>query len=127
MLSTSDRSKDLGKRGEALAWNFLRKLGYELLEKNYRTRFGEIDIVARKDGVIVFLEVKTRRDHRFGMPEEAVDWKKRRKLTGLAEAYLQAKRLENRAARFDILSVTWDGLGEPSFSLLPDAFGLEAG
>lgn len=112
----------LGERGEALAWNFLKRQGYSILEKNYRTRFGEIDVIARKKDVLVFLEVKTRRSHAFGLPLEAVDWKKRQKLIRVAEAYLQAKRLENRAARFDILSVTWDGRSEPDFSLLEDAF-----
>lgn len=115
----------LGERGEALAWNFLRKRGYSLLEKNYRNRLGEIDVIAEKDGTLVFLEVKTRRHHHFGLPEEAVDWKKRRKLAQLAQSFLQSKKMENRAARFDILSITWDGVGEPQFSLLEDAFSLE--
>ena len=115
----------LGERGEALAWNFLRKQGYSLLEKNYRTRFGELDVIARKGGVLVFLEVKTRRDHTFGVPAESVDWKKRQKLIRVAEAYLQVKGLENRAARFDVLSVTWDGRSEPHFSLLEDAFAVD--
>lgn len=115
----------LGERGEALAWNFLRKRGYSILERNYRTRFGEMDVVARKDGVLIFLEVKTRRDHRFGLPSEAVDWKKRRRLTRVAYTYLQSRGLEDNAARFDILSVTWDGSREPQFSLLEDAFPAE--
>lgn len=115
----------LGERGETLAWNFLRKRGYSFLEKNYRNRLGELDGVAEKEGTIVFLEVKTRRHHHFGLPEEAVDWKKRRKLVQLAQSFLQEKKMENRAARFDILSVTWDGVGEPEFSLFEDAFGME--
>ena len=115
----------LGERGEALAWGFLKREGYDILEKNFRTRFGEIDIIAEKAGTLVFLEVKTRRNTRFGLPEEAVDWKKRQKLGRMAEAFLQNKRLENRPARFDILSVVWDGTGEPRFSLLEDAFTLE--
>ena len=117
----------LGERGEALAWNFLRNRGYSIVEKNYRTRFGEMDVVARKDGVLVFIEVKTRRDHRFGLPLEAVDWKKRRKLTLVAQCYLQSRKLENKPARFDILSVTWNGTGEPRFSLLEDAFPAAEG
>lgn len=115
----------LGPRGEALAWNFLRKRGYALLEKNYRTRFGEIDVIASKKSAIVFLEVKTRRNHRFGLPEEAIDWRKREKIIRVAEAYLQSKRLDHREARFDILSVTWDGTREPEFSLLENAFALD--
>ena len=115
----------LGERGEALAWNFLVKRGYTLLEKNYRTRFGEVDVIARKDGSLVFLEIKTRRNHDYGTPEEAVDWRKRQKLARVAQSYLQAKRLENQAARFDVLSVNWDGRQEPQFLLLEDAFSLE--
>ena len=115
----------IGERGEALAWNFLRKQGYTILEKNYRTRFGELDVIARKGGIVVFLEVKTRRDERFGLPAEAVDWRKRQKLIRSAEAYLQAGRLENQPARFDIVSIQWDGRSEPQFSLIEDAFLLE--
>ena len=115
----------LGARGEALAWGFLKRQGYSLIEKNYRTRFGEIDIVAEKEGTLVFLEVKTRRTTRFGLPEESVDWRKRHKLGRMAEAFIQTKKLENRPARFDILSIVWDGAGEPRFSLLEDAFPLE--
>jgi putative endonuclease len=115
----------LGERGEALAWNYLRKQGYEIIEKNFRTCFGEIDVVARKQGTIVFVEVKTRSNHRFGLPEEAIDWKKRRKLVQVAQAFLQAKRLEESPARFDILSLTWEGAGEPRFALIEDAFTLE--
>lgn len=115
----------LGKRGEALAWNFLRKQGYSLLEKNYRTPFGEVDLIARKGKVLVFIEVKTRRDHRFGAPAEAVDWRKRQKLIQVAQNFLQEKGLENQAARFDILSIMWDGIQEPRFELTPDAFSLE--
>ena len=115
----------LGERGESLAWNFLRKQGYSILEKNYRTRLGEIDVIASRDGAIIFLEVKTRRNHHFGLPEEAIDWRKRQKISRVAEAYLQTKGLENREARFDILSVTWDGIEEPHFLLLENAFALE--
>ena len=116
----------LGSRGEALAWNFLRKQGYRLLEKNYRTRFGEVDVIAQKDNFVVFLEVKTRRDHQFGAPEESIDWRKQQKLSRVAQAYLQTRKLENRPARFDVLSVTWDGVTEPRFFLIQDAFTVEA-
>ena len=116
----------LGERGGALAWNFLRKRGYSLLEKNYRTRFGEIDVIARKEGVTVFVEVKTRRDTSFGRPEEAVGPRKQAKMIQCAQAFLQAKGLEDRPARFDVLSLLWDGKNEPQFSLLEDTIVLEA-
>lgn len=116
----------MGKRGEALAWNYLRKQGYFLLEKNFRTRFGEIDIIARKQGVVVFIEIKTRRDTSFGFPEEAVDARKQAKMIRCAQAYLQARGMEERPVRFDVLSVLWDGKHEPQFSLLEDTIMIEA-
>lgn len=115
----------LGERGEALAWNFLKKMGYAILEKNYRTRFGEIDVIAVKDDSLIFIEIKTRRNHHFGLPAEAVDWRKRQKMIRVAESYLQQKKMENREARFDILSITWDGTTEPHFEILDNAFSLE--
>jgi len=116
---------ELGKRGEALAWNFLRKRGCSILEKNFRTRFGEIDVIAQREGTVIFIEVKTRRNENFGAPSEAVDWRKRQRLARAAEAFLQTRNLEDRPTRFDILSVIWDGAGEPQFSILEDAFSLE--
>ncbi len=115
----------LGARGEALAWNFLKKSGYSIVEKNYRTRFGEMDVIAEKEGSLIFIEIKTRRNHHFGLPAEAVDWRKRRKMIQVAESYLQQKKMENREARFDILSITWDGTTEPHFEILDHAFSLE--
>ena len=115
----------LGARGEALAWNFLKKSGYSIVEKNYRTRFGEMDVIAEKEGAVIFIEIKTRRNHQFGLPAEAVDWRKRQKMIRVAESYLQQKKMENREARFDILSITWDGTTEPHFEILDNAFSLE--
>lgn len=108
-----------------MAWNFLRKQGYAILEKNHRTRFGEVDVIARQGETLVFLEVKTRRDDRLGRPEESVDWRKQKKLVQVAQSYLQANGLEERPARFDVLSVLWDGTGEPEFSLIQDAFMVD--
>ena len=118
-------SLNLGPRGEALAWNFLRKQGYSILEKNYRIRLGEIDVIARKKEWIAFIEVKTRLDHQFGTPGESINWRKQRKLTRVAQTYLQAKGLENQPSRFDVLSITWNGTGEPVFDLLEDAFTVD--
>lgn len=120
----SDLQK-LGPRGEGLAWNFLRRQGYTIVERNYRTRYGEVDVVARQGETLVFLEVKTRRDLRLGRPEESVDWSKRQKLIRVAQSYLQAHDLEDRPARFDVLSILWDGTGEPEFSLIQDAFMVD--
>ena len=78
----------LGKEGEALAVSFCRKKGYRILEKNYRTVFGEIDIIARDGEMIVFIEVKTRTDDTFGYPFEAVDARKREKIRKVALCFM---------------------------------------
>lgn len=102
----------LGKTGEALASNYLKKRGYYILAKNYRTKMGEIDIVARDGACLVFVEVKTRQSDAYGLPEESVTIKKMRKLTRLAQLYIRNKRLYNMEARFDIVSI-----------LIPNRFG----
>lgn len=120
----SDWAK-LGSRGEVLAWNFLRKNGYTLVEKNFRTRFGEIDVVTKRGEYWVFVEIKTRRNANFGFPEEAVDRKKQRRLTSAAEAFLEKRHLGDPPVRFDVLTVTWDGVREPQFLIVEDAFQCE--
>ncbi len=80
-----------GERGEALAAKLLAKKGYEILERNYRTRYGEIDLVARRESTLVFVEVKTRRGTGFGDPLEAVTPRKRERVRMMAEQYLAKK------------------------------------
>lgn len=72
--------KRFGYKGEDLAADFLRRKGYDIVAVNYTTSFGEIDIVARYKGTTVFVEVKSRRSERFGVPAEAVHYRKRKKL-----------------------------------------------
>ncbi|HNV86420.1 MAG TPA: YraN family protein [Candidatus Omnitrophota bacterium] len=95
----------LGARGEEFAAEYLRKLKYRILEKNYRCSLGEIDLVCRQGKRIVFVEVKTRTSSDFGMPEEAVTEAKKRKIFRLAEWYLAEKHLENREVSFEVLSL----------------------
>lgn len=98
----------LGKDGEELAIRFLKKKGYIIVERNYRTPFGEIDIIAKDGEVVVFAEVKTRADETFGRPFEAVDWKKKDKIRKVALSFL--KRLKKEPpARFDVLSISTEG------------------
>jgi len=100
-----DRRKELGKKGEIVAANFLRKRGYEIVERNYRSRAGEIDIIAREKGDIVFIEVKTRRSSNFGLPQEAVSYRKQRRLTKIALSYLTYHRLRGVNCRFDVVGI----------------------
>jgi putative endonuclease len=101
---TLDRKKT-GKSGEELAVSFLKKKGYTIVERNYRCVFGEIDIVARHRGDIVFIEVKSRKSDDFGNPEEAVGFKKQRKISQIALNYLNEKHLDDHDARFDVVAI----------------------
>jgi putative endonuclease len=110
----------LGKEGEALAVRFLRKQGFRIVGKNYRTPFGEIDIVAEDGGVLVFVEVKTRSGDAFGSPFEAVDQRKREKIKKVALCYMKKIKKEPQA-RFDVLSIDVQG-GREKIDHIKDAF-----
>jgi putative endonuclease len=99
--------RQLGDRGEDLAAAALKKQGYQILERNFNTPMGEIDLVARHQGCLVFIEVKTRKSLRFGPPEEAVTAAKQRRLQRLAEYYMKDKRLKEQPLRFDVVAVTF--------------------
>jgi putative endonuclease len=100
--------KKLGNRGEKIAAKFLRKQGYRIIEKNYHSRLGEIDIVAKENESIVFVEVKTRCSTDFGLPEEALSYDKRRRLSKLALGYLAHRRIKDTNCRFDVVSILMD-------------------
>ncbi len=99
-------NKNLGRKGERLAEEFLVRHGYRVIDRNYRTRRGEIDIVCERGGCVVFVEVKTRRNLAFGQPQEAVDARKRRKMLQIATSYLAQKSLGGkRDCRFDVITI----------------------
>lgn len=97
--------KSLGRRGEDMACAALKRRGYRIVDRNVRLSTGELDIIARHRGVIVFIEVKTRSSDAFGSPADAVGPDKRRRLTRLAFEWLQANDLTDSAARFDVVAV----------------------
>ena len=100
------RAKDgRGRFGEDVAARYLGELGYELLDRNWRCPHGELDIVARHDGTLVFVEVKTRSSVDFGLPAEAVGRVKAQRLRVLAAAWLTAHRPAYGELRFDVVSV----------------------
>lgn len=105
MASPINRHITTGRHGEQLAQQFLQGQGYILLETNYRFKRAEIDVIARKDNLLVFAEVKTRTSDMFGFPEEAVDSRKEKMLLDAAEAYILAMEWK-QDVRFDIISVT---------------------
>lgn len=114
-------TKRLGAAGEALARTFLRRKGYRILDANYRSARGEIDIVCRDRGTVVFVEVKSRSSTDYGLPGEAVNARKQDKLRQLAQSYLIERRLEQSAVRFDVLSIVFDG-GAAEVEHIPGAF-----
>ncbi len=98
----------IGKTGEDLACRELRRRGYEILTRRYRTRLGEIDIVAREGRTIVFVEVKTRTSASFGAPSEAVTALKQRRVWLMASDYLHRQGWNDRACRFDVIRAAFD-------------------
>ncbi|HKZ46725.1 MAG TPA: YraN family protein [Thermodesulfobacteriota bacterium] len=96
----------VGKQGESLATEFLRKNGYRIVENNFRNRYGEIDIIAIEGKTIVFIEVKTKTNSKFGPPKMAVDLRKQRQISKAALAYLTQKRMNNNPARFDVVGIS---------------------
>jgi putative endonuclease len=113
----------LGKKGEDAAADFLRNSGRRILHRNYRTKFGEIDIIALDIDTVCFVEVKTRRSEKFGPPHEAVIGSKQKQISRVAVYYLKNLGALDRKARFDIVSVTFEG-GQPHCELLKNAFDL---
>ena len=112
MCSRSTRS--LGKYGEDLACKYLQAQGYAILARNFRCRrYGEVDIVANKDGVLSFIEVKTRCSQRYGKPVEAVTLAKQRKIYRVAQYYLQCAGLMSRIPMlsFDVVEIIIEGAG----------------
>ena len=95
--------KDIGNFGERAAEKYLRKNGYQILDRNYYIRGGEIDIIAKKNTYTVFVEVKTRRNEHFGTPSEAVTYNKKMRMTKAASVYLMYK--EETDVRFDVMEV----------------------
>ena len=113
---------ELGQHGERIAARYLTDHGLRLLDRNWRCREGELDIVARDEDVIVFCEVKTRREVGFGHPVEAVTHTKQRRLRLLAQRWLAAHDEHARDLRFDVVGVLVRGAGPAVVTHLPAAF-----
>lgn len=94
-----------GERGESVALAYLESLGYTLVERNFQTRYGEIDLILRDGGTLVFCEVKLRRSVSFGEPVEAVNAAKQNKLRLVAEEYLVEREPEFEEVRFDVVGI----------------------
>lgn len=104
--------KRLGDEGEKAAFEYIEKNGLEVIEKNYRCRFGEVDIIAKDGEYIAFIEVKTRTTDFFGMPCEAVNIKKQRSIIKSGLAYMRANHLKEAFIRLDIIEILGDIVNE---------------
>ena len=98
--------------------------GYAIVACNYKNYLGEIDIIAKEKQTLCFVEVKSRSSAAFGLPKEAVDARKQRKISQVAVTYLKERQLLNQACRFDVLSVLKDTHNQSQFELIKDAFSL---
>ena len=115
--------KELGRRGEEVAFRFLKKKGYRIIEKNYVCKMGEMDIIAKEKDTLVFIEVKTRTSMEFGPPQLAVNSSKQKQLSKVALNYLNEKRLIDVKARFDVVAILLRPEKE-EIELIKDAFDL---
>ena len=118
--------KALGRDGEALAAAYLRHLGYRILEKNYRCRQGEVDLIVEKAKTVTFVEVKTRRSVDAVSPRELVTFPKQRHISKAAQHFLAARRWKEVNADFGVLIVDLSG-PKPTFEWIPQAFDLAWG
>lgn len=112
---------DTGKKGEQLASEWMLQKGFRLIEKNWRYRHCEIDIIATKNDTLHFIEVKTRRSQRFGLPEQSVSLKKMERMTRAAAEYLRQQPQWKRV-QYDIISIEIVDRNEPRFFLIEDVF-----
>jgi len=97
-----------GAIGEDVAVEYLKKKGYNILQRNYRFNHGEIDIIAEDGNVLVFVEVKARRSKKFGEPEDAVTPRKRDKIRATADGYLFENNIDDKECRFDVLAIVYE-------------------
>ena len=119
---TKERQK-LGREGEELARRFLLSKGYKIVKRNFRTTFGEIDLIAYQKKVLAFIEVRTKTSSNFGTPEESISLGKKKKISRVASFYLKAKRLKENEidCRFDVVCITRTPF---TIKLFKDAFQI---
>lgn len=115
--------QSLGKKGESIAIDYLRRQGYTILGKNFRFDRAEIDVIAKDKDILVFVEVKTRRSGSLGDPEDAVTMRKRSQLIKAAQGYLYQSSLSDVECRFDVISIK-ESNGKTVISHYKDAFGI---
>ena len=117
----SNERQQVGIEGESLACARLESLGYHIIERRYRSRFGEIDIVADDAGTVVFVEVKTKTNDNFGDPVEEVTAQKQRQIASMGQEYATYRCPPNMPCRFDVVAVDLSVV-PPKITVYQDAF-----
>ncbi len=122
MFNKKKTTTVIGRQGEDIAADWLAAHDYTIVERNYRKRFGEVDIIARLDEWLVFIEVKTRSSSRFGSPLDSVTEKKQHQLSRIANDYLTSNSLLDVPCRFDVVSVLLHRDRPPRVEVTVNAF-----
>jgi len=112
----------LGRMGEKIALEYLRKKKFTIVSKGFRLHRGEIDLIAYDGKTLVFVEVKARGEVALGLPEESVDLRKQKQIRKIAEGYLALNNIDDVECRFDVISIVFDKKGAFSLSHYKDAF-----
>ncbi len=120
-----DSSREFARACEDAAAGYLTSLGWRVVERNFRTRSGEIDIIASRDSLLAFVEVKGKRGNAFGMPAEMLTRVKRRRIVSAAIEFLHAHPVRRSSCRFDLIAVTAAPGAAPLLEHLPGVFDLE--
>ena len=118
----SKYKKQFGNRGEDIAADFLESKGYEIIERNYHYGHGELDIIAKDGKILVFVEVKTRKNLEFGPPELAITKNKQRQVRKVAEAYLIEKNIIDTDVRIDVVAILLQKNLPPKITHIENAF-----
>lgn len=126
MIEAKDSRRRTGDKGEEIAANYLIARGYRILERNFSCKGGEVDIIAREpgSGCLLFVEVKTRRDLSYGVPQLAVNQFKQRQISKAALTWLSKNRLHDHQARFDVIALLLPPDGRHQVEHIVNAFEL---
>jgi putative endonuclease len=117
--------KELGAKGENLAVKFLKRRGYKIVQRNYRCKLGEIDIIAERSKTLVFVEVRTKQTEEFGPPQYSITAAKRGQISRVALCYIREKKLVEQSCRFDVIAITFSSESRrPRIEHIENAFEL---
>lgn len=122
---TPDPQRQLGAEGEKLAAKFLKRRGYKIVQRNYRCKLGEIDIIASRKGILIFVEVKTRTTEEFGQPQHAITPAKKNQISKAALSYIRENNLARQSCQFDVIAIMFSsGSRKPKIQHIENAFEL---